>query len=120
MAVVLAPIVAQHGVGAIAAVTVLAGLLVLTAGVTRPGACRDIHPVAGDRGFTLGIAAIIFPQQVPAAFGTTAPAGHRTLTAAWTVITTPTGRRPARRWPSSDWSLMMIGLPGCTGPSPSR
>ena len=34
MAVVLAPIVAQHGIGSIAVVTVLAGLLVLAAGIT--------------------------------------------------------------------------------------
>ena len=37
-------------------------------------------------GFTLGIAAIIFLQQVPAAFGGTAPAGQRPLSAAWNVV----------------------------------
>lgn len=41
MAVVLAPIVAQHGVGAIAAVTVLAGTLVLTAGQPRVSPSRS-------------------------------------------------------------------------------
>ena len=87
MAVVLAPIVAQHGLGAIAAVTVLAGALVLTAGVTGLGRAVTFIPWPVIEGFTLGIAAIIFLQQVPAAFGTAAPAGHRTLAAAWTVVT---------------------------------
>lgn len=112
MAVVLAPIVAEHGIGTIAVVTVLAGLLVLTAGVTGLGRAVTFIPWPVIEGFTLGIAAIIFLQQVPAAFGAVAPAGHRTLSAAWTVMT------------DADWSasgptlaivglvaLLMIGLP---------
>jgi SulP family sulfate permease len=112
MAVVLAPIVAVHGAGSIAVVTVLAGVLVLTAGVTGLGRAVTFIPWPVIEGFTLGIAAIIFLQQVPAAFGATAPAGRRTLPAAWTVIT------------HADWAtagptlavvglvaLLMIGLP---------
>ncbi len=87
MAVVLAPIVAQHGVGAIAAVSVLAGVLVLTAGFTGLGRAVTFIPWPVIEGFTLGIAAIIFLQQVPAAFGQPAPAGLRTVPAAWTVLT---------------------------------
>lgn len=87
MAVVLAPIVAEHGVEAIAAVTVLAGALVLAAGFTGLGRAVTFIPWPVIEGFTLGIAAIIFLQQVPAAFGQTSPAGHRTLPAAWAVVT---------------------------------
>ena len=87
MAVVLAPIVAQHGIGSIALVTVLAGLVVVAAGVTGLGRAVTFIPWPVIEGFTLGIAAIIFLQQVPAAFGTTAPAGARTLPAAWAVAT---------------------------------
>ena len=87
MAVVLAPIVAVHGVGSIAAVTVLAGVLVLVAGFTGLGRAVTFIPWPVIEGFTLGIAAIIFLQQVPAAFGQPAPAGQRTLPAAWEVIT---------------------------------
>ncbi|MBB3601240.1 SulP family sulfate permease [Mycolicibacterium sp. BK556] len=86
MAVVLAPIVAQHGIGSIALVTVLAGLIVLSAGVTGLGRAVTFIPWPVIEGFTLGIAAIIFLQQVPAAFGVAAPAGQRTLTAAGAVI----------------------------------
>lgn len=87
MAVVLAPIVAQHGVGTIAVVTVLAGAMVLIAGFTGLGRAVTFIPWPVIEGFTLGIAAIIFLQQVPAAFGATPPPGRRTLPAAWEVVT---------------------------------
>ncbi|MGV0687278.1 SulP family inorganic anion transporter [Mycolicibacterium thermoresistibile] len=87
MAVILAPIVAQHGLTSIALVTVLAGLIVLAAGITGLGRAVTFIPWPVIEGFTLGIAAIIFLQQVPAAFATEAPAGQRTLVAAWHVVT---------------------------------
>lgn len=87
MAVVLAPIVAQHGLGSIALVTVVAGLIVLAAGTTGLGRAVTFIPWPVIEGFTLGIAAIIFLQQVPAAFAQQAPAGERTLPAAISVIT---------------------------------
>lgn len=87
MAVVLAPIVAQHGLGSIALVTVVAGLLVLAAGATGLGRAVTFIPWPVIEGFTLGIAAIIFLQQVPAAFAQQAPAGERTLPAAISVVT---------------------------------
>ncbi len=86
MAVVLAPIVAQHGLGSIALVTVIAGVLVLAGGITGLGRAVTFIPWPVIEGFTLGIAVIIFLQQVPAAFGTTAPTGQRTLVTAWDTI----------------------------------
>lgn len=86
MAVVLAPIVVAHGLGSVALVTVLAGLLVLAAGVTGLGRAVTFIPWPVIEGFTLGIASIIFLQQVPAAFGATGTAGERTLTTAWHVV----------------------------------
>ncbi|MGI9125951.1 MAG: SulP family inorganic anion transporter [Mycobacterium sp.] len=112
MAVVLAPIVSQDGAGSVALATVLAGILVLTAGITGLGRAITFIPWPVIEGFTLGIAAIIFLQQVPAALGVSAPAGQRTLLAAWSVVV------------HADWSsawrtlavggfvaLLMIGLP---------
>lgn len=98
MAVVLAPIVAVHGLGSIALVTVLAGLLVLLAGVTGLGRAVTFIPWPVIEGFTLGIAAIIFLQQVPAAFAATGPPGERTLPAAWHVVT------------QADWSQAAASL----------
>lgn len=103
MAVVLAPIVAQHGPGSIALVTALAGVLVLIAGVTGLGRAVTFIPWPVIEGFTLGIAAIIFLQQVPAALGTGAPPGERTLLAAWTVLT-------HCHWASAWRTLAVVGV----------
>lgn len=66
MVVVLVPIVAAHGVGAVATVTLLAGVIVLAAGVLRLGRAVSFIPWPVIEGFTLGIGVIIFAQQVPA------------------------------------------------------
>jgi SulP family sulfate permease len=112
MAVVLAPIVTLYGLGSIALVTVLAGLIVLAAGVTGLGRAVTFIPWPVIEGFTLGIATIIFLQQVPAAFGAGAQVGQRPLTAAWDVLR------------NADWAIasttlvvavvvatLMVGLP---------
>lgn len=65
MVVVLVPIVAERGPGAVAAVTLLAGLIVLLAGVLRLGRVVGIIPWPVIEGFTLGIAVTIFLQQLP-------------------------------------------------------
>jgi SulP family sulfate permease len=73
MVVVLAPIVASQGVAAVATVSVLAGVIVLAAGALRLGRAVSVIPWPVIEGFTLGIAIIIFLQQVPALTG---PAQH--------------------------------------------
>jgi len=76
MVVVLAPVLATHGLSVLPVVTILAGLIVLAAGVLKLGRAVTYIPWPVIEGFTLGIAAIIFLQQVPAAFG--AKPGHST------------------------------------------
>lgn len=112
MAVILAPIVAAHGLGTIALVTILAGAIVFVAALLGLGRAVTFIPWPVIEGFTLGIAVIIFLQQVPAAFATTPPKGVGTLPAAWQVIA------------DADWgaaaktlgvvavvALLMVGLP---------
>ncbi|MGO2859880.1 MAG: SulP family inorganic anion transporter [Brevibacterium sp.] len=65
MAVVLVPIVASQGAGAVVAVTLIAGIIVVAAGLLRLGRAVSFIPWPVIEGFTLGIAAIIFLQQVP-------------------------------------------------------
>lgn len=65
MVVVLGPIVATHGAGAVATVTVMAGALVVAAGALRLGRAVSFIPWPVIEGFTLGIAVIIFAQQIP-------------------------------------------------------
>lgn len=69
MVVVLAPIVATNGVGAVAVVSVMAGVIVLAAGALRLGRAASFIPWPVIEGFTLGIAIIIFLQQIPALTG---------------------------------------------------
>lgn len=82
MAVVLAPIVAAHGVGAVAAVSILAGVLVVAAGLLRLGRLVSFLPWPVIEGFTVGIACVIGLQQVPAALAAPADGGHGVLAAA--------------------------------------
>ncbi|CAJ1506930.1 SulP family inorganic anion transporter [[Mycobacterium] burgundiense] len=103
MAVVLAPIVAVYGLGSIALVTVLAGLIVLAAGITRLGRAVTFIPWPVIEGFTLGIATIIFLQQVPAAVGQPAPEGKTALFAAWDVIRTA-------QWSTASTALLVVGF----------
>lgn len=76
MVVVLGPIVAAHGTGAIAVVSLMAGVIVVVGGLLRLGRVVSYIPWPVIEGFTLGIAVIIFAQQVPAAVG--AQAGEST------------------------------------------
>lgn len=69
MAVVLAPVVAHSGVGAVAFVTLAAGLLLVAAGAGRLGRFVGFLPWPVIEGFTVGIGLIIFLQQVPAMLG---------------------------------------------------
>ncbi|MBD9698545.1 SulP family inorganic anion transporter [Flavimobilis sp. GY10621] len=86
MAVVLAPLVAIHGADAVPLVAIMAGLMVLALGAARLGRVVTFIPWPVVEGFTLGIATIIFLQQVPAAVGVDAPAGQNPLVAAVDVI----------------------------------
>ena len=101
MAVVLAPIVAQFGMGSIALVTILAGVIVLAAGITGLGRAVVFIPWPVIEGFTLGIATIIFLQQVPAALGAKSPAGQGPLAAAWHVAIDT-------EWAAARWPLLVV------------
>ncbi|MGV8877181.1 MAG: SulP family inorganic anion transporter [Rhodoglobus sp.] len=70
MVVVLAPIVASQGIEAVAIVSLMAGVIVVIAGVLRLGRTVSYIPWPVIEGFTVGIGAIIFLQQIPAALGT--------------------------------------------------
>ena len=69
MVVVLGPIVASHGPGIVPVISVLAGIVVIVGGVLKLGRVVGYIPWPVIEGFTLGIAVIIFLQQVPAAIG---------------------------------------------------
>ncbi|MBK5239122.1 MAG: SulP family inorganic anion transporter, partial [Actinomycetales bacterium] len=69
MAVVLAPVVAMYGPSAVVVVALMAGVIVVAMGLLKLGRAVSFIPWPVIEGFTLGIAVIIFLQQVPAAVG---------------------------------------------------
>ena len=97
MVVVLAPIVAAHGAGVVPLLSLLAGLFVLAAGVLKIGRVVSFIPWPVIEGFTLGIAVIIFLQQVPAALGVAAGKSSNALIAAIEAL-------PSVSWPQSAWA----------------
>lgn len=101
MVVVLAPIIAAHGLGALAIVGVLAGIMVLAAGLLRLGRAVTFIPWPVIEGFTLGIAVIIFLQQVPAAVGVPATEGANPIVGAVDAVLRAS-------WPDAGWSLAVV------------
>lgn len=87
MTVVLLPIVAAHGLGAVPTVAVLAGLVVAGAGILGLGRLVTLLPWPVIEGFTLGIALVIAAQQVPAAFGVAKPPGKNAALVAGRALT---------------------------------
>lgn len=92
MVVVLGPVIAAHGLGALAAVSVLAGVIVGAAGLLKLGRVVTLLPWPVIEGFTVGIAVIIFLQQVPAAFGVKAgPSSNAVISAIQSLGTVSPG-----------------------------
>ncbi len=85
MVVILAPIAAIHGANAVITVSLMAGLLVLIAGACRLGRLVQFIPWPVVEGFTLGIALIIFAQQIPAAVGATGESTNAIIAAVQAV-----------------------------------
>ncbi|MCU1418563.1 MAG: transporter, partial [Schumannella sp.] len=105
MVVVLGPIVAAHGAGAVAVVSLMAGLVVLAAGLAKLGRIVSFIPWPVIEGFTLGIATIIFLQQVPAAIGAEPGESTNALVAA--------GQSFAElRWADAVWPLAVLVIVG--------
>lgn len=69
MTVVLVPVVAKYGADAVVVIGLMAGVLIVVAGVVGLGRSLAYLPWPVIEGFTCGIAVIIFLQQVPAAVG---------------------------------------------------
>jgi SulP family sulfate permease len=86
MTVVLVPVVAQYGAGAVAVVGVIAGVLVIAAAFAGVGRYLAYIPWPVVEGFTIGIAIIIFLQQVPTALGVPKPPGENTAAVAVRAI----------------------------------
>lgn len=97
MTVVLIPIFTDHGASGVLAVGLIAGVLVLLAGVLKLG--RHVHrlPTSLIEGFTAGIAVVIATQQIPSAMGLdSSPASW--ISPAMALATALVVYYGARRW----------------------
>jgi SulP family sulfate permease len=103
MVVVLGPIVAAHGPAVVAAVSVLAGVIVLIGGLFKLGRVVSYIPWPVIEGFTLGIAIIIFLQQLPAAVGAKAGPSTNALVSAIQSFS-------AVSWPGAAWTLLIVAV----------
>jgi SulP family sulfate permease len=86
MTVVLVPVVTEHGVDAVPVVGLIAGVLVVAAALGRLGRYLAYMPWPVIEGFTVGIALIIFLQQVPSALGVPKPEGENAAAVAVRAI----------------------------------
>ncbi len=91
MTVVLLPLVADHGVGVLAPVGILAGLILVVLAVAKVGRFVRFIPYPVVTGFTAGIAVIIFLQQLPGFLGLPAPRGEHVLPVTWQLLRDATG-----------------------------
>ena len=98
MAVILAPVVAAHGAESVPLLALMAGVMLVAMGLSGLGRAVSLIPWTVVEGFTLGIAAIIFLQQVPLALGTTVTVGLNPVLAAGEAL----GK--------ADWSVAAITL----------
>jgi sulfate permease, SulP family len=103
MVVVLGPIVVTHGPAAVAVVSLMAGVIVLAVGLAKLGRIVSFIPWPVIEGFTLGIAVIIFVQQIPAAFGTAPGASSNAVVAAVTAL-------GAVEWSTAVWPLAIVAV----------
>ncbi|MGT2461636.1 SulP family inorganic anion transporter [Sinomonas atrocyanea] len=103
MVVVLAPIVAAHGAGAAALLSVLAGIVLVALGASRLGRAVAYIPWPVVEGFTLGIGVIIFLQQVPLAVSAPVAPGQNTAVAAVAAVA-------SAPWPRAAASLGVVAL----------
>ena len=86
MTVVLVPLVARYGVDAVYVVGVMAGVIVVISAFAGVGRLLAYIPWPVIEGFTVGIATIIFLQQVPAALGVPKPHGENPAAIAFRAV----------------------------------
>ncbi|WP_460365854.1 SulP family inorganic anion transporter, partial [Actinocorallia lasiicapitis] len=83
MTVVLVPVVARFGPSGVLMVGLFAGVLLVALAFARAGQYVKYVPTPVVEGFTVGIAAVIGLQQIPAALGVAKPEGENVVAVAW-------------------------------------
>lgn len=102
MTAVLLPIVSEHGPGALPILGVTAGLILV--GLAFLGVGRYVHyiPWPVVTGFTMGIAVIIFLQQLPSLLGVTAQLGESIVLISLAAV--------REWWAAPGFTALILGL----------
>ena len=101
MTVVLAPIVAQYGIGAVYVVSVLAGIMIIGAALLRFGRAVTLVPWPVVEALTAGIGIVIILQQFPLILSVPKGAGHNTVMVAIGTLRNAT---------SASWTPVLVTL----------
>ena len=121
---VLVPIVATHGADGCSSWGCSPGCLLVAMGLAGAGRYVRLIPLPVIEGFTLGIAALIALQQVPAALGATAAHEHVVVSAAapcsWLVAPAARAARRQRRGGRCDPPALPAAPGGAGGPARRR
>ena len=88
MTVILIPVIHHYGVGAIPALGLMAGIIVMAMGFLHLGDLINRVPWIVVEGFTVGIAIVIALQQLPYVFQVPKGLGDRTVTSAIGTVST--------------------------------
>ena len=104
MTVVLLPVIAKYGVGAIPLLGFVAAVILLVMAALRIGAIITRVPDPVVEGFTVGIAIVIALQQLPSALGVAKGSGTRTLPVALHTFNN------ASHWGWRWWTLAVVAL----------
>ena len=86
MTVILIPVIHTYGAGAIPALGLMAGVMVIAMAVFKLGAIINRVPWTVVEGFTVGIAFIIALQQIPLALGLAKGEGEKSYSVAWSTL----------------------------------
>jgi SulP family sulfate permease len=86
MTVILIPVIHNYGVGAIPALGLMAGVMVIAMAVFKLGAVINRVPWTVVEGFTVGIAFIISLQQIPLALGIAKGEGEKSYVVALNTL----------------------------------
>jgi len=111
MTVVLVPVVAHFGANGVLVVGLLAGLALVGASIAKLGRYVAFIPWPVVEGFTVGIAVIIFLQQVPAALGVPKPVGTNTVAVAVQALAYRGGHNWTSLLVTVLVAVIMIALP---------
>lgn len=105
--VLLAPISARYGIGGLALASLMAGIILIVAGIARLGRLVQYVPHPVTTGFTAGIAVVIATLQLRDLFGLTVNATGEHY---WNRVADLVAAAPTVAWPDAAIGALALGI----------